>query len=226
MLAGLKHAFDQMDIDHNGRLDKEEAMAFIENYKRGRGGAEGVWESLLAQVDTDHDNTISFEEFKTIFIPDDEVNQEHEEQQQNHQHNNLSQDQSHSQLHGDSSQAQIAYNFSQDKLSMGATDQPVSQSMIPGKLEEEQPLKMEQIAQLNKSSEDGSRENNRQRSSVNIKGNNDTPELKTRQSQGMSMVQRSQEKAKIRTSQTLNKSQTGSFKVQSQSNRRSQNSQV
>ena len=126
-----------MDENKNGRLEKSEAKVFIEQYVIGKffpdlkGDADSVWNTILGQVDEDHDGKLSFEEFKTIFFDNNE--QQHHQQQH-------SQDQSQSQLHGDSSQAQIAHNFSQDKLSMGATDQPVSQSMIPGKLEEEQPL--------------------------------------------------------------------------------------
>ena len=54
---------------------------------------------------------------------------------------------------GQSPLGQVAQNFSQDKLSLGATDHPVSLTIIPGKLDEEQkPL---EITQLNKPSESG-----------------------------------------------------------------------
>ena len=60
---------------------------------------------------------------------------------------------------------QIAHNFSQDKISLGASEQPVSLTIIPGKLNDEQVVEMDQIRNLNKDSEQESRQSDNLRGS-------------------------------------------------------------
>lgn len=76
-LDGLKAAFDSIDIDHNGVLDKNELKTFMKD-----SGLQPQYARLAIKIfDTDHSGTISWPEFcefiQVISSPDSDAISKH-----------------------------------------------------------------------------------------------------------------------------------------------------
>jgi len=57
----LRMSFDMFDADHNGSISKDELKAVFETSEKKD---ESLWTEIFAEVDTDGDGKIGFDEFK------------------------------------------------------------------------------------------------------------------------------------------------------------------
>jgi Ca2+-binding EF-hand superfamily protein len=84
MLSLLQAAFNELDENGNGYLEKEESMVFIKEYIIGKffpnlkHDPEGVYQLIMQQVDADHDGRLNFEEFKHILVETNDPHAVHE----------------------------------------------------------------------------------------------------------------------------------------------------
>ena len=65
--AAMRQLFDRYDVDHDGKISKDELGKLLKDIDVGNAFTRGAWvRGILEKVDTNADKSISWEEFQTV----------------------------------------------------------------------------------------------------------------------------------------------------------------
>lgn len=65
--VAMRKLFDRYDVDHDGKISKQELGRLLQDIDIGNTFTRGVWvRGILDKVDTNADKAISWDEFQTV----------------------------------------------------------------------------------------------------------------------------------------------------------------